>query len=156
MKGSISQKTRSFFRVSVSWNIRNFFSGWIFLFFRTWAEKCRDLFWENIRNFLILELESFISWYVRNFFGWRIFLFFGGAPGSHKVYCYIANLYIFTTPLFIICQATHCIVLKVQCFYLRRSKGPFVLLSTRDKRIAITFHEDQRLNIGNIKKMLPS
>ena len=40
-------------------------------------------------------------------------------------------------------------VLKVQCFHFRRSKGPLVLLSTMDKRIAITFHENQRLNIGN-------
>ena len=29
------------------------------------------------------------------------------------------------------------------------SEGPLVLLSTRDKRIAIIFHEIQRLNIGN-------
>ena len=42
-----------------------------------------------------------------------------------------------------------CIVLKVLCFYLQRSKGPLVLLSTRDKVIAIIFHEIQRLNIGN-------
>ena len=40
-------------------------------------------------------------------------------------------------------------VLRVQCFYFRRSKGPLVLFFTRDKRIAITFHENQRLNIGN-------
>ena len=44
---------------------------------------------------------------------------------------------------------TQCIVLKVQCFCLWRSKGPVVLLSTRDKRITITFQESQRLNIGN-------
>ena len=60
-----------------------------------------------------------------------------------------ANLYIFTVALFIVCQMTNYIVLKVRCFYFRGSKGPFVLLSTRDKRIAITFHENQRLNIGN-------
>ena len=35
-------------------------------------------------------------------------------------------------------------VLKVQCFYF-----PLVFLSTRDEMIAITFHENQRLNIGN-------
>ena len=40
-------------------------------------------------------------------------------------------------------------VLKVQCFYFRRSKGPLVLLSTRDKRVAITFPKNQRLNTGN-------
>ena len=60
-----------------------------------------------------------------------------------------SNLYIFTVALFIVCQMKQCIVLKVQCFYLRRSKGPLVLLSTRDKRIVIIFHEIQRLNIGN-------
>ena len=32
---------------------------------------------------------------------------------------------------------------------VRRSKGPLVLLSTRDKTFAIIFHEIQRLNIGN-------
>ena len=60
-----------------------------------------------------------------------------------------ANLCIFTAALFTVCQMTQCIVLKVQCFYLRRSKDTLALLSTRDKRIAITFHEDQSLNIGN-------
>ena len=49
-----------------------------------------------------------------------------------------ANLYIFTPALYL-----------VQCFYFRRSKGPLVLLLTRDKKIAITFHENERLNIGN-------
>ena len=43
---------------------------------------------------------------------------------------------------------TQFIVLKVLCFYILRSKGPLVLLSTRDKKIAIIFHEIQRLNIG--------
>ena len=60
-----------------------------------------------------------------------------------------ANLYIFTVVLFIVSQMKQCIVLKVLCFYLRRSKGPLVLLSTRDKRIAKIFHKIQRLNIGN-------
>ena len=40
-------------------------------------------------------------------------------------------------------------VLKMQFFYFWRIKDPLVLLSTRDKKIAITFHENQRLNIGN-------
>ena len=39
--------------------------------------------------------------------------------------------------------------MKVQCFYLRRSKAPSVLLSTKDKMIAITFHKNQILNIRN-------
>ena len=37
----------------------------------------------------------------------------------------------------------------MQCFYFWRSKGHLVLLSTRDKRIAIAFHKNQRLNIGD-------
>ena len=60
-----------------------------------------------------------------------------------------ANLYYFTIALFIVCQMKQCLVLKVLCFYLRRNKGPLFLLSTRDERIAIIFHEIQRLNIGN-------
>ena len=35
------------------------------------------------------------------------------------------HLNIFTVALFIICQATQCIVLSVQHFYLRRNKGLF-------------------------------
>ena len=62
---------------------------------------------------------------------------------------YRANLYIFTVVLFIVCQMTQCIVLKVLWFYLRRSKGPLVLLSAKDKRIALIFHEILRLNIRN-------
>ena len=60
-----------------------------------------------------------------------------------------ANLYIFTAALFTVCQMTQCIVLKVQCFYLRRSKDTLVLLSTKDKRIAVAFREDQSLDIGS-------
>ena len=67
------------------------------------------------------------------------------------------NLYIITAALFTLCQMTQCIVLKVQCFYLWRSKGPLVLLSTKDKTIVIKFHENQRLNLGNqYKKTLRS
>ena len=63
------------------------------------------------------------------------------------------NLNIFTLALFIVCQMTQCILLKSQCFYLRRNKGPLVLLSTRNKRIAITLHENQRLILEiNIKR----
>ena len=39
--------------------------------------------------------------------------------------------------------------MTVQCFNLWRKKDSSVLLSTRDKRVAITFHQNQRLNIGN-------
>ena len=42
-----------------------------------------------------------------------------------------------------------CILLAVQCFYLRGNKDPSALLSTRDKRVAITFQENQILNLGN-------
>ena len=60
-----------------------------------------------------------------------------------------ANLNIFTVALIIVCQMTQCIVLNVQSIYVRRSICPLILLSTRDKRIVITFQENQRLNIGN-------
>ena len=58
------------------------------------------------------------------------------------------NWNIFTLALLIVCQLTQCIVLIVQCFYLRRNKGLSVLLSAKDKRVAISFHENQRLNLG--------
>ena len=44
---------------------------------------------------------------------------------------------------------TQCIVLTVQCSYLRRNKGPSVLFSTRYKRVVVTFPDNQRLNIGS-------
>ena len=37
----------------------------------------KAFFWENIRNFLILELESSISWNIRNFFPGGFLCFFG-------------------------------------------------------------------------------
>ena len=37
----------------------------------------------------------------------------------------------------------------VLSFYIRRNKAPSVLLPKRDKRVAIIFHENQRLNLGN-------
>ena len=63
----------------------------------------------------------------------------------------LANLYsnIFKVALFTIWQMTQCIVLTVQCFYLRGNKGPFFLLLTRNKTVANAFHENERLNIGN-------
>ena len=57
----------------VSWNIRNFFGVSVSPNIR------KAFFWENIKNFLILELESFISWNVRkykNFFRSWFSLFF--------------------------------------------------------------------------------
>ena len=59
------------------------------------------------------------------------------------------NLIIFTEALFIVYQTTQCIALAAPCFYLRGNKDPLVLLSTRDKKIIITFHENQILNIEN-------
>ena len=44
-------------------------------------------------------------------------------------------------------DAVHCIESAI--FYIRRSIHPLLLLSIRDKKIAMTFHENQRLNIGN-------
>ena len=60
----------------ISWNIRNFFRGWIFLSFSSFGSKCGGLPWENIRIFLILELESSISRNIRNFFRGGCFEFF--------------------------------------------------------------------------------
>ena len=37
----------------------------------------------------------------------------------------------------------------VLSFYILRNKAPSVLLPTRDKRFAITFHENRRKNLGN-------
>ena len=54
-----------------------------------------------------------------------------------------ANLYIFTGALFVVRWIRQCTVLKAQCFYLCRSKGHLVLLSTRDKGITIIFHESK-------------
>ena len=68
---------------------------------------------------------------------------------SNQKYYEIILLRSFTVALFIVCQMKQCIVLKVLCFYLRGSKGPSVLLSTRDEKFAIIYHEIVRLNIGN-------
>ena len=59
-----SWNIRSFLRVSVSWNIRNFFG----VFVSISRIRRKAFFWENVRNSLILELESFIFWKYNNFF----------------------------------------------------------------------------------------
>ena len=51
----------------------------------------KAFFWDNIRNFLILELKSSISWNIRNFFRGVFFLFFfelglKNVPGSSIIY----------------------------------------------------------------------
>ena len=94
LKSSISQnitklhlqKYKKFFRGFYFLKYKKFFLGWIFLnFLWPWAGKCsasrkykKDFFWENIRVFLILELEGCISRNVRNFFRGRFFKLFLG------------------------------------------------------------------------------
>ena len=51
----------------------------------------KAFFWDNIRNFLILELKSSISWNIRNFFRGVFFLSFfelglKNVPGSSIIY----------------------------------------------------------------------
>ena len=66
-------------------------------------------------------------------------------------YLYSSLVYsnIFTVALFIACQMTQCVALKMQCFRLQRNKGPSALLWTSYIRVSITFHKNQGLNIGN-------
>ena len=71
---------------SISKNIRNFFWSDIFCFLegdlglKVQGFICENIkkafFWENIRNFLILELEGSISWNKGIFFSGRLFSFF--------------------------------------------------------------------------------
>ena len=54
----------------------------------------KAFFWDNIRNFLILELKSSISWNIRNFFRGVFFLFFfelglKNVPGSSIIYYWL-------------------------------------------------------------------
>ena len=51
--------------------------------------------------------------------------------------------------LFIVYQMTQCILLTLQCFYLRRKRSLPFFLSTKDKKVAISLQEHQRLNLGN-------
>ena len=59
------------------------------------------------------------------------------------------NLNILAEALLVVSQMTQCIVLTVQCIYLRINRGLPILLSTRDKRVAVTFHKNQRFNLRN-------
>ena len=60
------------------------------------------------------------------------------------------NLNVFTVALFIVCHVTQCTMhLAVQCFYLSGNKDSSVPSSTRDKMVAITFHESQILDLEN-------
>ena len=71
------QKYKKFFQGFCFLKYKKFFLGWIlFKFFWPWAGKYsawrkykKDFFWENIRFFLILELESCISRNIMDFFG---------------------------------------------------------------------------------------
>ena len=87
VQGSISGSMRNFLILEsecyVSWNIRNFFQGWIYFNFLSLESKVQSstsrnirkaFFWENIRNFLMLEVESFISRNMKNFFRGGFFL----------------------------------------------------------------------------------
>ena len=94
LKSSISQnitklhfqKYKKFFQGFCFLKYKEFFLDCFFFnFFWPWPGKCsasrmykKDFFWENIRFFLILELESCISRNIRNFFGGRFFKFFLG------------------------------------------------------------------------------
>ena len=62
---------------------------------------------------------------------------------------YRVNLNNFPAALFIVWQMIQCILLTVQCFYLRRNKGPLFLLSTRNKEVVMIFHENQILSLRN-------
>ena len=69
---------------SISWNVGVPFS----------PNLKKAFFWENIRNFSILELESPISWNIRNFLGgWIFFHFFAfrlkSALGSCILYYFL-------------------------------------------------------------------
>ena len=60
------------------------------------------------------------------------------------------NLNVFTVALFIVCHVTQCTIhLAVQCFYMSGNKDSSVPSSTRDKMVAITFHESQILDLEN-------
>ena len=78
------ENIRNSFGVSISWKIRNFLGVGCFNFLGLirkvqgffFGNIRKASFWENIRSFLILELESSISWNTRNFFQRRFALFF--------------------------------------------------------------------------------
>ena len=106
-----------------------------------------------LKNLNILNFFNETIRYFQNKFS-RISSISGSSNvinGSKNIKCceFCVNLNIFTVALFIVCHMTQCIVLTMQFFYLRRNKGPSVLLSTRYKRVVIISHKNQRLNIGN-------
>ena len=87
---SVSRNIRQafFYWILISWNIRNFlrldffsifFYFFCFLGLKVLGSISKNIrkagFWENIRNFLSLELENSISWNIRNFSG-RMFIIF--------------------------------------------------------------------------------
>ena len=55
------------------------------------------------------------------------------------------NLNIFTIALFTARMSDD----TINCFVLQGNKDPLVLLSSWDKKIAITFHENQIVNLRN-------
>ena len=57
------------------------------------------------------------------------------------------NFDIFSVALLAVCQSAHCVLLSVQCFYLRRNQIPSLLLSIRNRKAALRFHENQILSL---------
>ena len=57
------------------------------------------------------------------------------------------NFDIFSVALLAVCQSAHCVLLSVQCFYLRRNQIPSFLLSIRNRKAALRFHENQILSL---------
>ena len=90
---------------SALWNNRKFCFLKHKKFFRDFhLPKYRtSFFWENIRNFLILKLESFISRNIRNFFQGGFFLFFLAWTWNYTTwmisFVWIMYHFIFTFPL---------------------------------------------------------
>ena len=62
----------SFYFTSLDWKVQASIS----------RNTRKAFFWENIRNFLVLESENSISWIIRNFFSGWIFLFLELGPNS--------------------------------------------------------------------------
>ena len=121
------EKLRPVFRVFIPWKIREykkcfnartrklhfmkyteFFLAWIFFVFCARAYKVQGsifgnirkaFFWENIGNFLSLELKSFIFRNVRNFFLGEFFFIFSSLGWTlHQAALYITTLNFCTIP----------------------------------------------------------
>ena len=136
--------------------VLNLFNETITLFLKQLQAKilhreCREVakklwFWWNIvyQLYKIYIFQSQILIWQNNLKFYNSYDFPDAILHECKRSCKFANLY-------------SSFLWKVQCFYFWISKDSLVLLSTRDKRISIKFHKNQRLNTGtNIKKILES